>query len=957
MYASHFTAEPARGESTSEVSSMLPLSNAAAAAASSTSASRVPELDWARHQLQQQQQQQQQQQSSWPAPSNLAGWRADGLASSNGPAAPAVATGNSSNSSVSPSRLPAAGHSSNACERALSPHVEMAALQPAPPARAPSPFSPIVGAPRPAGELTPSAPDQGTATAGGGGGAFADDASLNRSGAAAAAATYSSAQQQEEGGASTPPPRESKSPSVSPGATTSPGGSSSASRTTPKKKPRSVKKKKPKVGAAADGPVRRRRVVKVKKARPPEVGLGERGRERSMDILRLLAGSPLSEEFRKPVVLLHPELAERYTVEVRRPIDLTTVARRVRRGTYDNSAGRLRRDIARIFTNCERFNMCSGQLFVGIARHLRALFESKWAESDLPYPGESQATSHRRRAALRTARYRLCWRAQLRGPLREAARQAVRAASAAALAAGDPSANGVSREFSEDILPMLSGEGEESNEEWTLGLFAERACLALGLRANQPPPLEEACPGGGGGAAAAAAAAGEKAGRDACADWLFGPRQAAWLAAETAPAREKRDPASAPPPVATAAVVSAAWRALDDALSPATVLVASNAARGTPFSSVWARPDKLVWAKQAKNTFWPAMLLWGSGTTAALKEVNMGRVPPAFREELEKQAKGTKGNNRNGAVVEFFGLHEFALLKPDALRPLSTLDKSPNKTVSKNKRWDPTMEEARKAVVNLRDLETTMYMPQPEPAAGLNGFTMEPSSEELHQTGTPASDTDTSSGESTLESDTESNADLASPPTAECSSSSCSSSSSPFPAPSCTAAVAGSASSVGGPHRDSLGGGRAPPSLTAMSPPPPPSRASPPPPATAATAGGAGGLNAAGGGKGRSGGLPAWRLALKRPLEELTPKERALEKVCRYLDKFGDMFSPQAQLKAAAEARDKDKAAALGGRGHNNAPSAPAAAAVLGQTGLWGSLMGAPVKVEEETESTDGEDE
>lgn len=43
------------------------------------------------------------------------------------------------------------------------------------------------------------------------------------------------------------------------------------------------------------------------------------------------------------------------------------------------------------------------------------------------------------------------------------------------------------------------------------------------------------------------------------------------------------------------------------------------------------------------------------------------------------------------------------------------------------------------------------------------------------------------------------------------------------------------------------------------------------------------------------------------------------------------------------------------------APSAPvAAAAVLGQKGLWGSLMGGPdtTKVQpEETESTDGEDE
>lgn len=267
------------------------------------------------------------------------------------------------------------------------------------------------------------------------------------------------------------------------------------------------------------------------------------------------------------------------------------------------------------------------------------LFESKWAESGLPVPGETPSASLRHRATLRSARYRLCWLAQLRGPLREAARQAVRAASAAALAAGGPGATDVSREFSEDILPMLAGEGEEVNEGWTLGLFAERACLALGLRANQAPPVAEEEEDGGGGSAAAAAAAvaGERAGRDACADWLFGSRQAAWLAAETAPAAEKKDPVSAPAAVATAAVVSAAWRALDAALSPATVMLASQAARGTQFSSVWARPDKLVWAKQAKNVYWPAMLLWGSGTTAALKEVNMGRVPPAFREELEKQ--------------------------------------------------------------------------------------------------------------------------------------------------------------------------------------------------------------------------------------------------------------------------------------------------------------------------------
>lgn len=271
-------------------------------------------------------------------------------------------------------------------------------------------------------------------------------------------------------------------------------------------------------------------------------------------------------------------------------------------------------------------------------------------------PGESRAVALRRRAILRSARYRLCWGAQLRGPLREAARQAVRAAAKAVLEVGGPGSLDVAQEFSEDIFPLLSGDGEPTNEEWTLGLFAERACIALGLRANQEPPDDAVA------AAAADLGAGngevvgsgidediaisiglgskrpslalngnEKAGRDACAEWLFGPRQAAWLASETVNGKN-------PPLAASATAVIAAWRALDAVLSPATVLVASNASRGTEFSSVWARPDKLVWARQAKNFYWPAILLWGSGTTAALREVNVGRVPPAFREELEKQA-------------------------------------------------------------------------------------------------------------------------------------------------------------------------------------------------------------------------------------------------------------------------------------------------------------------------------
>lgn len=82
----------------------------------------------------------------------------------------------------------------------------------------------------------------------------------------------------------------------------------------PKKKsgrPRAPKKK-AKAGAAAAGgggaPRRRRVPRKVKRPRAAEVGLGADGRERAMGLLMALVDSPLSEEFHKPVIQLHPEV-------------------------------------------------------------------------------------------------------------------------------------------------------------------------------------------------------------------------------------------------------------------------------------------------------------------------------------------------------------------------------------------------------------------------------------------------------------------------------------------------------------------------------------------------------------------------------------------------------------------------------------------------------------------------
>lgn len=53
--------------------------------------------------------------------------------------------------------------------------------------------------------------------------------------------------------------------------------------------------------------------------------------------------------------------------------------------------------------------------------------------------------------------------------------------------------------------------------------------------------------------------------------------------------------------------------------------------------------------------------------------------------------------------------------------------------VSKNKRWQPTIEEAGKALTDLRNLDAAMYAAQPEPEAGGQpaGFSMQGSGEEV----------------------------------------------------------------------------------------------------------------------------------------------------------------------------------------------------------------------------------
>lgn len=279
--------------------------------------------------------QQQHQESGWQAQPNLVGWPPSlgsaqhgvGLAAINGASSTAAGIALDSSSS-SGSAL--ASHAVISNSALLLPrHDGIAPRQP--PQPPPATSASLYSAGRVTESLvTPPAADAAAAAAAAGG---AEAGALVFAAPAAAAGisnSTSSALSQGSpgtasavlvGGSTTPPPPAGKSPGGSSPSvgTTSPGGTAAAAaaaRTTPtKKKPRGPRKKKPKLASpaaplgGAEGPVRRRRVVKVKRERAEEVPLGEKGRESAMNIVRLLAGSPLSEEFRKPVVQLHPEVS------------------------------------------------------------------------------------------------------------------------------------------------------------------------------------------------------------------------------------------------------------------------------------------------------------------------------------------------------------------------------------------------------------------------------------------------------------------------------------------------------------------------------------------------------------------------------------------------------------------------------------------------------------------------
>jgi hypothetical protein len=195
------------------------------------------------------------------------------------------------------------------------------------------------------------------------------------------------------------------------------------------------------------------------------------------------------------------------------------------------------------------------------------------AETGLPLAGETPSVTSARVTASRAERFALCWSLPLQPPFT--------AAVAAALS--------------------LATDSSDSNAAAVLGMVRDGVPLSaavLHARSTVGLPLSDRATT----AAAVAAAATTTAAADDSTD-----REAALLLLKH---RLPQVAMLLEDMLAVQGQTRLQWRKAVEALCrDVTPAMAETARRGISYSSIWARPFALVWAKQGKNQFWPSMAL------------------------------------------------------------------------------------------------------------------------------------------------------------------------------------------------------------------------------------------------------------------------------------------------------------------------------------------------------------
>jgi len=359
--------------------------------------------------------------------------------------------------------------------------------------------------------------------------------------------------------------------------------------------------------------------------------------EQLMGIVRKLCCHPLIGEFLQPISALHPEVEEAYNAVIRRPIDLTKVASKVREGRY-RSHQRFHSDVCRMFNNCIKFNT-TNQHISGIARHLKYYFEGLWGEfADAPKVKRER----------RDHWYELVWCEALAGEWLNEACGALQSAIQDGLHTSSDALQAYTQELTSVSKSILS------SAKVTVGSFLFQVREVLGFTdkteleaLNTKQTFDESAPTLG---------ASHFTEDHAYVDGSPSVKLIEMFGRQ-------------PHPDDLAGMVRhAAWEVLDNVLAPIIFSFLEKLQRGSDFSAIWAKPQHCMWvAANRKTAPWPAMVLCDSSTLLAISEANQNRIPEPFKQPLRRQRNMIK--SKNALLVEYCGRHEFAWVGTENTRP------------------------------------------------------------------------------------------------------------------------------------------------------------------------------------------------------------------------------------------------------------------------------------------------
>ncbi len=417
-------------------------------------------------------------------------------------------------------------------------------------------------------------------------------------------------------------------------------------------------------------------------------------------VLKRLVACPLSDLFLKPVVEFYPEVTQAYLAIVKHPIDLRTVWRRLQSGAYSirkDGISKIKKDLLNVFSNCILFNGESSNMqLVSVAQHLKMLLSDLIAETGLPllYPRESEDDIAMRRWKRRRRRYIDCWRIPAQKSVYDAVIECFPEIS---------------------ILPSPQDSVAEGTDRMTFGDVVMEAVQVAGIEYNEVVPSTE-----------------DDSRLDDANVVDVGSSSLGRMIDVLFPAPKPANSSSNGSNISDTVVyndisnvsskcIESTWESLNEKLSQITISMSEISRRGSELSTIWARPQGLVWAKATRqHGFWPAIIICNDSMPQNIKSVNLKRFPPkllsrvdfSLKDEINREAESCgvyQGGymskiNAPWVLVELLGVHDFIWVNGNSsdIRKLTSIEKTPNTKPMRKKLFPTALSEVQR-VLDSRD--------------------------------------------------------------------------------------------------------------------------------------------------------------------------------------------------------------------------------------------------------------